>query len=184
MALKMHENSLFAVLLRSPWWVSALVAGGIFFLVRIWFAVGYAAAAALPFGVITAYLLWKQLRQPSAEQVAKKLEKIAAMPAEEFARALEAGFRKEGWSVERLKGPHADLQLTQGWRVALVASKRWKAAHSGIEALKELEALRAEKKAEQCVWVTAGDLSDAAKKFAVEKNFRVVGGAELAKLLS
>jgi restriction system protein len=181
MALKMHENSLFAVLLRSPWWASALVAGGIFFLVRIWFAAGYAAAAALPFVVIAGYVLWKQLREPSAEQVAKKLEKIAAMPGEEFARALEAGFRKEGWQVERLKGA-ADLQLTQGGRVALVASRRWKAAHSGIGPLEELEALRAEKKADQCVWVTAGDLSDTAKKFAVEKNFRVVGGAELARL--
>ena len=27
--IKMHQNSLFAVLLRSPWWVSALVALGL-----------------------------------------------------------------------------------------------------------------------------------------------------------
>lgn len=183
MALKLHENSLFAVLLRSGWWVSALVAAGIFALVRIWLPVGYAAFAALPFGAIACYVAWKQLRQPSREKLLKKLEKIRALPAEQFAAALEAGFRKEGWTVERLNTPRADLQLTQGWRVALVASKRWKAAHSGIEPLKELEALRQEKKAEQCVWVTAGELSDAARKFAVERNFRVIDGVELARLL-
>ena len=40
--LKMHENSLFAVLLRSPWWVSLLVAAGIAGVMRIFLAIEYA----------------------------------------------------------------------------------------------------------------------------------------------
>jgi restriction system protein len=184
MALKMHENSLFAVLLRSPWWAAALVAGGVFALIRAWFEWFYAAFAALPFAVIAGYVLWQQLRQPSAEKVLKKLEGLRALPAEQFAAALEAGFRREGWSVARVKAGAADLELTQGWRVALVSSKRWKAAHAGVEQLRELEALRKEKKAEQCVVVAAGELSEAARKFAAEKNFRVIDGAGLAKLVA
>ena len=34
MKWQMAENSLFAVLLRSPWWVSFLVAAGVFALMR------------------------------------------------------------------------------------------------------------------------------------------------------
>ena len=182
MRLKMHENSLFAVLLRSPWWVSALVAGGIFALIRIWFAPFYAAFAALPFACISGYVAWKQLRAPSEAQVLKKLEKIRAMSAEEFAAALEAGFRREGWTVEKTRGA-ADYELRQSWRVALVASKRWKAAHAGIEPLRELEALRREKKAEACFYVTTGELSDAARRYALEKNMRIITGMELSKLM-
>ena len=34
MALKMHENSLFAILLRQAWWISGLVAVAMFGLLR------------------------------------------------------------------------------------------------------------------------------------------------------
>ena len=184
MALKMHENSLFAVLLRNPWWVSALVAGGIFALVRIWFAPIYAAFAALPFIVIASYVAWKQLRAPSAEQVLKKLEGIRAMPADEFNRALEAAFRREGYGVARLdKGP-VDLELSKGGRVSLVLTRRWKAAATGVGPLEELEALRRKQKADECIYVTAGEVSDAARKYALDSNVRLIEGPGLANLLA
>jgi restriction system protein len=184
MKLKMHENSLFAVLMRSPWWVSAAVAGGIFALVRIWFAAIYGAFAALPFVVIAGYVAWQQLRTPSAEQVAKRLAQVRAMSAEQFAQAVEAGFRREGYGVARMdKGP-VDFELSKGGRVWLVSSRRWKAARAGVEPLKELDELRRAQKADECVFITAGELSDAARSFAEERNVRLVEGLGLANLVT
>ena len=57
MKLRMHENSLFAILLRSPWWVSFLIAGGLFAGLRLVVAPLYASFFALPFAVIGAYAL-------------------------------------------------------------------------------------------------------------------------------
>lgn len=184
MALKMHENSLFSILLRSPWWVSALAAGGIFAFVRIWFAPIYAAFAALPFIVIASYVAWQQLRQPSAEQVRKRLEGIRAMPAEEFNQALAAAFRRDGYGVTRLdKGP-VDFEFSKGGRVSLVLTRRWKAAATGVGPLEELAALRKKQKADECIYVTAGEVSDAARKYAFDANVRLIEGPGLVNLLA
>ena len=184
MALKMHENSLFSVLLRSPWWVSALVAGGLFALIRIWFAPIYAGFAALPFIVIASTVAWKQFRQPSAEQVAKKLEAVRALTGEEFNRVLEAAFRREGYGVTRLdKGP-VDFELSKGGRVSLVLTRRWKAAATGVGPLEELEALRKKQKADECIYVTAGAVSDPARKYAFDSNVRLIEGPGLVNLLA
>jgi len=56
---KMAENSLFAVLLRSQWWWSVLVAAGVFGVVRLFMAWGYALFATSPFIVIAAMRAWR-----------------------------------------------------------------------------------------------------------------------------
>ena len=66
MKLRMNKNSLFAILSRSPWWVSFLIAAGLFMAIRQ-FLPDYAAAfSTLPFLGIAAYAGWRQLRAPSA----------------------------------------------------------------------------------------------------------------------
>jgi restriction system protein len=126
MALKMHENSLFAVLMRSPWWVSLLVGAGLFALIRVWLNWIYALFAAMPFLVIAGYVGWKQLRQPSRETILKRLEKIRALPPEEFARQLEAAFRREGYGVARLERQPVDFELSKGGRVAWDRWRSWR----------------------------------------------------------
>lgn len=184
MALKMHENSLFAVLLRSPWWISLMVAGGLFALIRVWFPWIYGAFAALPFLVIGGYVAWKQFQQPSAEQVLKKLAEVRALPPDEFARQLEAAFRREGYGVARLERQPVDFELSKGGRVSLVLTRRWKAATTGMGPLEELEALRKKQKADECIYVTAGEVSAQARKYAFEKNVRLIEGPGLINLLA
>src|SRR5262245_12235015 len=111
MKLKLHENSLFAILSRSQWWISALLAGGIFLAMRAFLPLWMAAFSASPFVVIAAYALWKQARAPSPEKVAKSLERLSALPREEFRAALEAGWRREGYQVDRAKGEPFDFEL-------------------------------------------------------------------------
>ena len=175
----MHENSLFALLLRSPWWISVGVAAGVVALLRLVLPDVYAFFAAAPFLVIGAIAGWRQLRAPSAAKVQSWRDK----PWEEFVGALEAAFRREGYEVKRLEGKAADLELTKGWRVALVACKRWKAARTGAEPLRELYAARRKREAQDCIYIAAGEVTETAAAFAARHGIRLVGGAELAKLL-
>src|SRR5690349_3664330 len=107
MKLKMHENSLFAMLLRSPWWMSALLAVAVGVGLRFVLPLEFAVFSAAPFALIAAYVAWRQLRAPSAARVAKGLERLRALPWDEFARALEEAWKREGYAVKALAAPHA-----------------------------------------------------------------------------
>jgi hypothetical protein len=62
--LKMHDNSLFAILMRKGWWVSGLVAVGVFGAARIFMPWDFSAFVAAPFAIISLWVAWKQLRAP------------------------------------------------------------------------------------------------------------------------
>lgn len=186
MKLKMHENSIFAVLLRSPWWVSGALAAAIFFLARLLIPAEYSIYSiflALPFIVISAHTLWKQLRAPSADKVAAKLETLRAMSWQEFSVALEDAFRREGYSVKRIDRTGADLELVKAGRVTLAAGKRWKVGRTGIEALRELDAARVAHDAHDSIYIASGEITDTARAFASKTGIRLVEGAGLTQLV-
>ena len=95
---------------------------------------------ALPFLGIAAMAGWKQLRSPSAARVASTLEATAALSWREFNDALEEAFRHDGYAVTRLGKPAADFEMVKAGRTSLVSCKRWKAASTGVEPLRELHA--------------------------------------------
>ena len=181
--MKMHQNSLFAVLLRSPCWASALVAIALVAGLRLLVHVDYALFAALPFAVIAAYVGWRQLRAPSSGRIAGTLERLRAMSWDDFSRAIEEAYRREGYTVSRLGDARADFELAKAGRSTLVACKRWKATRTGVEPLRELEAMRRAREAHECIYVATGEVTEQARAFAAQQNIRLVHGAELAKLL-
>ena len=186
MKLKMAENSLFATLLRSPWWVSIGIAVGIALVARIVLPDRYAVVGALtglPFAVIAAIAAWKQLRAPSTARVALALEAIASMSWSDFSSAIEDAFRRDGCTVTRLGGSQADYEMTKAGRMSLVSCKRWKAATVGIESLRALHAVKEAREAQEGIYVAVGAMTDSARKFASEKKIRVIQGAELAQIL-
>ncbi len=178
----MHENSLFAVLLRSPWWVSLLLTLAIFAGLRLVIPWYYAAFGSLPIFIISLVAAWRQLRAPSAENIATAMDVLRNMNRDEFSVLLEEAWRREGYAVERLGGAQADLELTKDGRKTLVACKRWKAARTGVEPLRELKAAGESREAAECLYVLAGDLSEQARSFAAQNKIRLVEGAELAQL--
>lgn len=182
--MKMNENSLFAILLRSPWWVSAVIALAVIAAMRFLLPTLYAVAAALPFIVIAVYVAWKQLRAPSAKRIAGTLGRLRAMPWDEFAEAMGKAYGRQGYEVQRLGSVQADFELARGGRKTLVACKRWKATRTGVEPLRELDAARRAREAEECVYVAAGEITGQARAFAAERNIRLLEGPELAKLLA
>jgi restriction system protein len=181
----MAENSLFAVLLRSPWWVSAAIAAVVGGIAYALLPVDYRIAGsfgALPFVAIAAWTAWKRLQAPSSARVGRTLDAVRAMSWPEFAAALEAAWQREGYAVTRTQGA-ADFELAKEARVTLVAAKRWKAVRTGIEPLRELAKALDARDTGAAAWVSAGELTDQARAFAASRGIRIVGGAELARLL-
>ena len=178
----MHQNSLFAVLLRSPWWVSLLFTLAIFAGLRLVIPWYYAAFGTLPIFIIGLVAAWRQLRAPSAKKIATALDVLRGMNWDAFSNLLEEGFRRDGYAVERLGGAQADFELTKAGRKSLVACKRWKAARTGVEPLRELKAAGETREAGECVYVLAGDLSEQARSFAAQNRIRLLEGAELVLL--
>lgn len=186
MKFKMSQNSIFAVLLRSPWWMSAgvavlLSAGGFAALPLEYAAMG--VFAAVPFAVISIMAAYKQLRAPSGARVQAVTEAVAAMSWADFSKTVEAGFRRDGCEVERLQAPGADFALSKDGHVAIVSAKRWKAARNGVEPLRELQAVREKRGAREAIYIALGDVSDNASQYAKAQGVSLMTAPELTKLL-
>jgi restriction system protein len=184
--LKMAQNSLFAILLRSRWWVSFLIAAATAVVARLLLPKDYeplAIFSAIPFIGIGAIAAWKQVQQPSPTRVKETLQAVGAMPWTTFADALEKAFRDDGHVVTRLPGPAVDFQVTRAGRLTLVSGRRWKAARTGIEPLRALQAAMAACGAASGIYVALGEPSDAATAFARENGIEILRGEDLAMLL-
>ena len=186
MKLKMAENSLFAILLRSPWWISFAVVA-VFVLASIALLppryVMFGWMGATPFLVIGSIAGYRQLRAPSERVVAQTLQRAAAMPWRDFREKLEQAYRNQGYTVSRLDGSAADLQLTRGAQTTLVAAKRWKAGSHGVEPLRALDDTRRAQDASHCIYITLGEPNDNTRRFAEKSAVGLVNGAALVQLL-
>ncbi|QDJ52705.1 restriction endonuclease [Bordetella hinzii] len=186
MKLQMSRNSIFAVLLRSPWWMSAGVA--------LLFCVGGFAAlpkdlavmgvfVAVPFAAISVVAAVRQWKQPSQARVLAVAEAVAGMSWAEFARTAEAGFTRDGCQVERLQLPGADFSLRRNEHEAVVSARRWKAASVGVEPLRELQSLREKRGAREAIFIALGEVSEKAWQYAKLQDISLMTAPELAKLL-
>ena len=186
MKWQMSQDSLFAILLRSPWWVSGAIALALGFTAYSLLPAEYklvGSFSAAPFVVIACIAGWRTLRAPGAKRIGRTLDAVRAMSWTDFTRAMDEGFRRDGYEVTQLDGRGADFKLSKAFRVTLVNAKRWKVARTGIEPLRDLYAARELHSAHDCIYVTIGDVSDNARKFALDKNIRLFQGADIVRLL-
>jgi len=180
----MPKRSLFTILSGSPWWLSVLIAAAVFMAVRQFMPDYAALAATLPFLGIGGYAGWRQSRVPNPERVAETLTALRAMSWQEFAADMETAFRSEGYAVVGLTRGAADFELRKGGRVALAGCKRWKVAQAGVEPLRELLKAKETAEANDCIYVTAGDLSQNARQFAAQNGIRLLCEAELVAFIA
>lgn len=186
MKLKMSPNSLFAILLRSPWWASAALAAVVTMLAGVLLPAGQrplAVFAALPFVGVALVAAVRQLRAPRAAQVEERLREVSAQSWAEFAAAMEAALRRDGIAVRRLNAPGADFELGPAHAPTLLSCRRWKAASTGVEPLRELLAARGDRESARLAYVTLGEVGDKARRYAAEHGIRIVQREELAHLL-
>lgn len=186
MNLKMKKNSIFALLLRTEWWVSgaiAVVIGIIAWALMPRQYALYGIFTGMPFMVVSLMVLWRKRGEPSAARVAEILQATRAMSWKDFSVEIERALVRDGFEVTRIDQPHADFSITSSGRKALVSCKRWKAASNGIEPLRDLHHAVDAGAADYSFYITAGEFTPNAMQFAVDHKMRLVHGAGLAKLL-
>lgn len=178
----MAKNSLFAVLLRSPWWVSfsiavAMAMAALVLLPPSWHAAG--VFSGFPFIVLAAMAAWKQWQQPSAARVELTRQAVSAMAWPAFSQLLEDAFKRDGYSVQRGQAGQAqindavDFVLERQGRRTVVSARRWKQARTGLETLRALQAARDAAEAADALYIGLGPLTDTARPFAAEHRVKV-----------
>ena len=185
MKFKLNERSLFAVLLRSPWWVSLLI-------VLLFGLVAYAflppqfarvvVLGTFPFWIITVMAAWRQWRAPRAAALDATLARAAAMNWRDFAAWVQASYARAGYTVTRLDGEAADFQLARQGQLSLLSCRRWKAASHGVEALRALQAA-CDKQGARGVYLSLAPASEAGERYAKETGMQLLHGPALAQLL-
>jgi restriction system protein len=176
MKFKMAENSLFAILMRNPWWISLLIVIVFCLLcvailpkdLRIFGMMG-----TFPFFITGAVAFKRQWGKPSAAKLQTELERLSALSWRDFSTELEAKFVKQGFEVTRLDAKSgagvADFKLEKAGHITLVSAKRYKAATHGLEALQALVAQQEAQSADKAMYVCLSPVTAQAAKFAKEK---------------
>lgn len=182
----MAKNSMFAVLLRSPWWISvaiALVLGllGLALLPQQLSAAG--ALMGLPFAVIGALAARRQWQLPGTACIAQTRQAVATMAWPAFAGLLEQAFRRDGFTVARSKRAAVDFELERKGRRMLVSARRWKSARMGLEDLRALQAARNATDTPDALYIGLGSLTDNAQPFAAAHDIAVWQAPELTHAL-
>ena len=184
MKFKMSEKSLFAVLLRSPWWISFVLVAVIALAAGALLPKEYAGVGMLggfPFFVIGCMAMWRQRNLPSAAEVEKGMGMLSSMGWRDFSALLETAFTRQGYTVKHLNGA-ADMQLEKKGVLTVVSAKRWKAAALGVESLRELVAARDALEARNCVCITLGQVSAKANEYAEQNRITLISDADLVAL--
>lgn len=184
---KMNERSLFAVLLRSPWWISLLISVlislGAFALLSREYAV-VVMLGTLPFVVVAAIAAWRQWRAPSAARLDAALERAAALNWREFSAWLAQIYEAQGYVVTRLgEGEAADLRIERAGQRSLLSCRRWKAANHGVETLRALQTA-CEREGARGAYLSLGPVSEAAQAYAKQQGLQLVHGRTLGLLLA
>jgi restriction system protein len=185
MKFKMSDKSLFAILLRSPWWYSFLIAAVLLLLARVFLPEAFRAVgmlSSIPFAILGVIAAWRQRDKPSPERVSMALDQLAQMPWKQFLPIMEQAFVQQGFTVSQLNSNAADLQLEKLGRVTLVSCKRWKAATLGVEVLRDLKAMQVSQEASYSACISLSLPAGVALKFAKENAIQLICQDELASL--
>ncbi len=184
--LRMHPRSLFAVLLRRPWWHSALI-GLTLGLVAGALAPdgwrGMALMTGLPFLIVAAVAGWRGIDAPGAAEVERTAQALRGLGWPAFSQQLQDAFARDGWAVQRVDAPSHDFVLERRGQRMLVAARRWKSAHLGLEPLRVLQAARERGEGDDALCITLGAPSDAALQFAAAQRVALWQAEELARAL-
>ena len=186
MKWRMAKNSLFAVLLRSPWWVSLGIAVALGAVSAALLPAAYRGAAVFagfPFAVIAAVAAWQQWKLLSPARIEATKLAVAAMPWPTFSRVLEEAFKRDGFAVEAGSGDVVDFVLERQGRRMVVSARRWKSARLGLETLRALQAARDATDAPDALCIALGEPTDTARDFAIQHRVSVWRAGEIAQAL-
>lgn len=189
----MAPNSLFAVLLRSRWWISFAVGG-------VWALVAAALVpapyqlvgvlGALPFVALGVVAFFRQMGTLAPARQQALLDRAAAQSWVDFSNDLQRAWTAQGYQVQRsvhlqstTMTESVDFQLVREGHTTLVLARRWKAAHHGIGPLRGLHQVGQLQHVHQCLYVCLNLPNEMARQFADAHCVVVLHGTDLAQLL-
>ncbi len=179
----MARESLFNILSRQPWWISAVVAAVLFGVTQLIYP-PVAFFVALPFLLLAGYVGYRQLRGTTDVGVADKLAALRDMPWENFSLVVSEAYRRQGYTVTEARDGAYDFELARGGRRTLVSCRRWKVNSVGTAPLQALAAAVSRVDAYNAVCIAAGEFSPNARNYAATQPITLVSGMELVKLIA
>jgi restriction system protein len=178
----MAKETLFNILSRQPWWISAVVAAVLFGITELVYP-PVAFFVALPFLLLAAYIGYKQARGMGEVNVTDKLASLRDMPWENFSLVVSEAYRRQGYAVTEARDSAYDFVLDKNGRHTLVSCRRWKVSSVGIGPLQALAGAVSRVDAYNAICIAAGDFSANARDYAATQPITLVSGAELARLI-
>jgi restriction system protein len=178
----MAKETLFNILRRQPWWVTVLVAFGVFW-------IGYAIFppvapfVALPFVLLAAYLAILQLRSGTPADVPHRLGELRAMSWDVFSDTVAAAYRKKGYTVLPAEGRGYDFRLVKNGELTLLQCRRWKVNQVGAGPVRELAVAVEQSEARRGICLAAGEFSAPARKLAAAEPVTLLSGRELVDFI-
>jgi restriction system protein len=113
--------------------------------------------------------------------------RIKEMTWGQFERLIGELFRRRGYGVSEIGGPHADggvdLVLTRDTQRILVQCKHWRARKVGVSVIRELQGVIAAEGANGGYVVTSGEFTGEARRFAESCRLELVDGDRLSALI-
>ena len=186
MKWKMSDRALFAVLLRSPWWLSFVLVAVISLASSALLPDDYklvGALCSLPFAVVGTLAAWRQRGQLSPAQADALQRTLAAMHWREFSPLICQAFERQGYSVTVLNHGTADFILTRQGKTTLVCAKRWKAAAWGIDNLRALLSEQEAQEASHLICVSLQPMPSPMKSIANQHPVTWLAGQSLWSLV-
>ena len=187
-------------LILLPWWVSAILAGVVFFGGAIVQAVlpaeGRAFAPVIgmlrfAFALILLLISLKSfLRSFTTKRKLESqtgIDSLKSLHWKEFENLMGEVFRREGYSVgERLGGGAdggVDLVLRQDGNRTLVQCKLRTRGSVGVSVVRELYGIMSAERAFSGILVTTSSFTREVHRFAADKPIRLIAGKELDRLV-
>jgi len=173
-----------AILLRSPWWYSVLIA---LFAISISMVPAegkylfLGVATALPFIGIALYSAYNHSQRLSPKRVQEVEQKARRLSATELAKKITINYEKIRFDVSAFDGDAAEYELERGVHKLLLSCKRFKAAKTGIEPLKKMTNAGKKCEATGYLYVTLGEVSTNALEYARQNNIELIQAEALAE---
>jgi len=203
MSSRRQKESFGDVLLKLPWWVSAVLGilsfVGVHWGLPVWagndntrqlFARGIVPLAPFPlvvFGIFAVGSFWFGKIRRRLVDGQTSLESLRNTSWKQFEFLVAEAYRRQGYQVEYSLGRGADggvdLILRQDGRTALVQCKQWKVFSVGAPVIREMFGLLTAEKADEAIIVTSGSFTRDAQSFAEGKPIRLVDGPQLLALV-
>lgn len=198
-----RKEGLFQVLLDFPWWVSIIV-GGVAFVMLRWIvpsvvahnkiladiAQGFSGVAgyiALFFLFPAGLSFFKQVIRGRKLEAQRNLESVRDLSWREFEGLVGEAFRRQGYFLIEKGGNQPDggidLVLRKDGQLIYVQCKHWKSRQVGVQIVREQFGILSASNATKVIIVTSGSYTDEAQSFAAGKPMELIDGRALLQLI-